>query len=442
MPETLSAAVVPTLIITVLILLNGLFVAAEFAIVAAPRATIDRLAASGSRAARSVARILHDPREVDRFIATAQLGITLASLGLGMYGEHLLAEWLSLRFEGLGADRWIAAHTLGSVTAIAILTYFHIVIGEMVPKSIALQRADRAILWITPVMRAVQLTLYPLVISLNGLGNLTMRLLGIERQGGSAESVRTAEELAYIVRESQAGGMLRRESATVVQELHEFSELTAAQVMVPRVRVVGLDLEDSAADVRYKLDRSPHTRYPVIDGDLDHVVGMLHVKDLLGGLHGDAIVASLPTRPVPFVPQTASSEQVLAAMRAVRAQMVIVMDEHGGTAGVITLEDLLEEVVGELTEDVASVREIVQRADGRFVVAGTVRLIDAGAAIGAVIEHPDAESVSGLVLHLLGRPAVPGDVVEFEEARVEVLSVRGNGVREALVERRIPLPPG
>ncbi|MEX2180822.1 MAG: hemolysin family protein [Gemmatimonadaceae bacterium] len=436
MGDAFAAAAMPTVIVTVLILLNGLFVAAEFAIVGAPRATIDRLAQAGNWSARMVHRILSDQREVDRFIATAQLGITLASLGLGMYGEHLLAAWLAVRFEALGAGQWIAAHSLGSVTAIAVLTYFHIVIGEMVPKSIALQRADRAVLWIAPVMRIVQLTLFPLVVVLNGMGNGVIRVLGIRRSGSSRESVRTPDELAYIVRESQAGGMLRRESATVVQELLEFSDLTAEQVMVPRVRVVGLDLDDGPDEVRARLDASPHTRYPVIAGDLDHIVGMLHVKDLLGGLPPGTTVAALPARPVPFVPETAKTEEVLAAMRTHRAQMVVVMDEHGGTAGIITLEDLLEEVVGELTEDVTSPKEIRPREGGGFIVAGTVRVTDAGAALGAVIEHPEVETVSGLVLALLGRPPKVGDVVEYEEARVQVLRLRGHGVHEALITRR------
>lgn len=436
MIESALERLLPALIVTVLVLLNGLFVAAEFAIVGAPKATMDRLANAGNRAARLVRRVLNDPQEVDRFIATAQLGITLASLGLGMYGEHLLAEWLAARFEALGAGRWVAAHTLGSIGAVAFLTYVHIVVGEMVPKSIALSRADRAVLWIAPVMRVVQLALFPLVVTLNGIGNATLRLLGVRRHAASAESVRTPDELAYIVRESTAGGLIKKQSARVVQELLEFGDLTAEQVMVPRVKVVGLDVSDAAEDVSNVLAASPHSRYPIVDGDLDHVVGMLHVKDLLAGLSAGQQVAALPVRPVPFVPETMTADQVLATMRAERSQLVVVMDEHGGTSGIITLEDLLEEVVGELTEDASAQAEIRPRGDGRVVVAGTVRVTDAGAAIGAVIEHPDVESVSGLVLALLGRPPKVGDVVEYEEARIEVLALRGRGVREALVSRR------
>ncbi len=175
-------------IVAVLVLLNGLFVAAEFAIVGTPRVAIDKRVAAGELLARRVQGVLEDPRRQDRFIATAQLGITLASLGLGMYSEHQVAERLVHWLEGLGAGRYIAAHTLASIVAVAILTYAHIVFGEMVPKSIALQRAERTVLWITPVMLVIQAVCYPLVLALNALGNLLLRL---DRHPATAAIART-----------------------------------------------------------------------------------------------------------------------------------------------------------------------------------------------------------------------------------------------------------
>src|SRR5215217_6391488 len=198
----MTDVLLPTLIVALLLALNALFVAAEFAIVGVSRPVIERRAEDGEWRARLVVRVLRDPGEQDRFIATAQLGITLASLGLGMYGEHLLAGWLSERLGVLGAGRWIAAHTLGSVLAVAILTYFHIVLGEMVPKSIALQHAERSVLWIAPVMRVFQLAALPLVIVLNGVGNAVLRLVGVRRDRVHDEQYRTPEELAYLVHES------------------------------------------------------------------------------------------------------------------------------------------------------------------------------------------------------------------------------------------------
>lgn len=427
------SSLVPVLIIAALIVLNGLFVAAEFAIVGVPRSSVDRLAARGNRTARVLQAILRDPLRQDRFIATAQLGITLASLGLGMYGEHVLAQAIAGWLEQLGAGRWIAAHTIAAVISITILTYLHIVLGEMVPKSLALQQAERTALWITPPMRAIQGAFYPLVVALNGTGNGLLRLVGIHRQAGGAEGGRTAEDLAYIVRESQAGGLLRSDAAQVVQELLEFGDLTVREVMVPRVRVVGLPLGATIEDIRRTLRTSPHTRYPVYDGTIDRIIGILHVKDLLRELAGGSPVTRERLRPVPFVPEAIGMDQLLDTLRSARSQVAIVMDEFGGTAGMITIEDLFEEVVGEFGENPATQPTIHRDGDGRLRVAGSVRLDELAGALDRVLEHEEVDTVGGLVLTLLGRPPHVGDVVTFEGASFEVARVEGHGVAECLL---------
>lgn len=426
----MTEAIIPTLIVTVLILLNGLFVAAEFAIVGAPRPAIEQRAAAGGRTAMMVARILRDPREQDRFIATAQLGITLASLGLGMYGEHLLAVWLADQFTALGAARWVAAHTLGSIAAIIILTYFHIVVGEMVPKSLALQQAERVVLWIAPPMRIIQLASYPLVIALNGIGNGVLRLFGIRRDDGRAEHVRTPDELAYLVHESQVGGLLRSEAARVVAELLDFGDLTAGEVMVPRVRVVGIPLGASADALRTLLRERPFTRYPVYDGTLDQIVGMLHVKDILKCLPACDALRREQVRRVPFVPEAATMDQVISTLRKGRAQMAVVMDEHGGTAGILTSEDLFEEVVGDVGDEAVPHPEIARVGDGAVRASGVVRLEALGDALGVNLERDDVDTVSGLVLTVLGGPPAVGNVVEYGGVRIEVIAVAGLGVAQ------------
>ena len=436
----------PALIITLLILLNALFVAAEFAIVGAPRAAIERRAAQGHWLARMVHQILETPRRQDRFIATAQLGITLASLGLGMYGEHVLAEGIVheldvLGFDALGAARWITAHTIASIVAVAILTYFHIVVGEMVPKSLALQSAERTVLWITPLMQAIQIALYPFVVGLNALGNLVLKLFGINRQEGSAEHLYSPEELALIVEESQEGGQLRAESGRVLRELFEFGDLTAREAMVPRVKVGGIPLDATPDDVRAIVSEKPHTRYPVFDGDLDHIVGLVHIKDLLRLTTQQTGVASHDVRPIPYVPETTPLDSVLATLRGQHAQMAVVLDEHGGTAGVITLEDLFEEVAGEIPEGAALGAEaasLFRDAEGRLHAAGTVRIEEVGEALGMVLEHPEVDSVSGLVMTLLGHPPEVGDAVEYDHVRFEVVSVDRHAVRECIVTPETP----
>src|SRR5262245_55466110 len=331
-------------IITVLIVLNGVFVAAEFAIVGAPKAAIDARAARGDRLARQVQRVLRDPQLQDRYIATAQLGITLASLGLGMYGEHVLADAIFHALGHTGVPAWIVAHTVATVVAVAVLTYFHIVAGELLPKSLALQQAERLACWITPPMLWTKNLLFPLVVTLNGLGNLLLKAFGVNRQAQNTEQYYTPEELQLIVQESGELGALRSESSEVLQELFEFGDLNAAQVMVPRVRIVGVHVGMKPAATRALLADQTHTRYPVYEKDLDHIVGMVHIKDLLRVFLRDEAISAAHARPLPVVPETAPLDTVLTVMRRDRTQMAVVIDEHGGTAGVVTLQDLFEEV--------------------------------------------------------------------------------------------------
>jgi len=421
-------------IIFLLVLANGLFVAAEFAIVGATRASIEHQAAQGHRLAQRVARILEDPRQQDRYIATTQIGISIASLGLGMYGEHVLAEWIVPWLEPYDDNPWIAAHALASGIAVAILTYLHIVLGEMVPKALALQSADDTVLYVSPVIEALELALKPLVVALNATGNALLRIVGIRRQEVEAERYHTPEELEFIVKESQEGGMLRGEAGRILRELFEFGDLTAAEAMVPRVRLVGIPVETEVDELRQLVRTHPHTRYPVYAGDLDHIVGSVHMKALLRHFVAGRPVTARDARPVPYIPATMAMDDVLAAMRRHSAQMAVVMDEYGGTAGLVTIEDLFEEVVGEIEEG----RErapLVRESDGRLLVRGTVRLKDVGEALGIALEHADVQSVSGLVLTELGRPAAVRDVVNWNGIRVEVTSLAGLGVGDAIITR-------
>lgn len=421
------------LIITGLILLNGIFVAAEFAIVGAPKAAIDARASQGDRLARLVQSVLRDPRKQDRYIATAQLGITLASLGLGMYGEHVVADSIYRMLGSAGAPAWIVSHGVASVVAVAILTYFHIVVGEMVPKSLALQQAERLARWITPPMLWTKNLFYPFVVVLNGLGNLLLKAIGVNRQVQNSDQYYTPEELQLIVQESEELGALRSESSQMLQELFEFGDLTAAQAMVPRVRISGIPVGTRPDRIREVLAETAHTRYPIYERDLDHIVGMVHIKDLLGLLLENELLTAAHARPVPVVPETAELDAVLDVMRRERTQMAVVIDEHGGTAGIVTLEDLFEEVVGEIEEGPGAGTQVYRDRDGRLRVPGTMRVDEVGSEFDLDIEHEDVDSVSGLILTLLGRPPVVGDLVRYDRLQFEVTTVKGHGVAEAAV---------
>ena len=420
------------LIVLILLLINAFFVAAEFAIVGVPKASLDARAAHGDRLARLVLRVLVDPHRRDLYIATAQIGITVASLGLGMYGEHALAEWILARLGAGGWGQWLAAHGFASAAAVAVLTYFHIVLGEMLPKSLALQSAEHLALWLTPAMLWVQTILYPFVTTLNGIGNLMLKPFGIAPQTHGSEQYYTSEELQLIVEESEEQGALRAESGRVLQELFEFGELTAGEAMVPRVRISGIPIGTTPAELRKILGGAPRTRYPVYEGDLDHIVGTYHIKDLLRLLLNGQGVTAAGARPAPVVPETAPLDAVLTTMRRERAQLAIVIDEHGGTSGIVTLEDLFEEVVGEFDEGPGPRRD----SYGRLRVPGTMRLDELGQLFDLELAHEEVDSVSGLVLALLGRPPRISDSVAYDRLQIDVTAVKGHGVDEAAVTLR------
>jgi len=429
-------------VILALLLANALFVAAEFSIVGVPRASIERVASHGNTLARRVVRILDGVKRRDRYLATTQIGVSLASLGLGMYGEHAVAAWVAAWLEPLNVTKWVAAHTVGSVVAVSILTYAHLVIGEMVPKALALQSAERTAMWVSPMIEAIEKAILPLVVVLDALRAMTIRAIGISGEVAEEERYHSTEELQLIIQESKDEGLLRGESGRILSELFEFGDLTAGQVMVPRVRLVSIQVGATADDIRNIVRTRPHTRFPVHTGDPDNIVGSVHIKDLLRHVVSNQPITRTDARLVPYVPMAMALDEVLNAMRPMRAQMAVVMDEHGGTAGIVTIEDLFEEVVGEIDEGRGRT-PIWRDPSGRLLVRGTVRLKDAGDAVGRSLEHPEVQTISGLVLALLGRPAAVGDVVTWNNVRIEVTAVAGRGVDDAgLTYSRTPQRTG
>ena len=343
-------SLIPIAIVAMLILLNGLFVAAEFAIVGAPRLAIEKRARAGERVARTVKYVIDDGRRRDRYIATEQLGITISSLGLGMYGEHTLAEWLVHRLEISGLGAWLSVHAAASVLAVTILTYFHIVVGEMVPKSVALLHAEQTTLAVTPPMMVIQTIWRPLVVALNAVGDWMLRLMGLSQQSGSAERYYTPEELQVVIEESQHAGLLRGETGRLIADVLEFGDATAASVMVPRVRMAAIPVGEEPAALAARLARTAHTRYPVYAGTPDNVIGFIGVKDIYRLIVDGLALAEAHVAPMPIVPASTSLDHVLVAMKKDATPMALVVDEFGGTAGLVTLEDLFSELMPESSE--------------------------------------------------------------------------------------------
>ena len=427
------------LVIAVLIALNALFVAAEFAVVGATPVAAQERARGGHRWAAEVARVVRDPRRLDRYIATAQLGITGASLALGMYGESQLAAWFHDLLRDTGGPAWMLSHSAAGALAVLLLSYLHIVLGEMVPKAVALADPLRAALRLAAIMRGFELFFYPVVVALNLFGNGILRLLGVERRFGANRY--TAEELQDIVWESEEEGLIGSESAQVLAELVDFGQLTAREAMIPRVQILGIETGASLAEVGRVVRAAPHTRYPVYSHDLDHIVGTIHIKDLVRRLSEGRPFRQSDVRPIPYVPGSATLDSVLETLRRTRSQMAVVMDEHGGTDGIITTEDLFEEVVGNIEDEVsAQPPDRRAEADGALVASGTVRVEEVGEHFDLSLEHEEVDTVSGLILALLDRPPAVGDRATWRGLDFQVIAVEGHGVSRARVTRRPPEP--
>ena len=432
--------------VIVMLLLNALFVAAEFAVVAVPRTAMKKRAEAGQKRAEHILAIKERPELQDQYIATSQLGITLASLGLGMYGEHALAEWLIHFFEGSGTFGFLAAHSTASIVAISILTYFHVVLGEMIPKTLALQKSENLMLAIMPIMQGFRFIMYPLVLSLNAMGNGFLGLLGIRRT--EVRPFSTVRDIQFIVHESQEAGALGMDTANVLQELLGFTDTDAGELMVPRVHIAGLEINSTAETVRQLLRASPHSRYPVYREKMDDILGFVHVQDLYYCLQeanyhaqsasaedtAPAVLDEEDLHSIPFLPATTALETVLQTLQREQVKMVILLDEFGGTAGLLSLEDIFSELAGPIDASDIYTAEIKEdREENQWKMAGTVRLEELSETLDFDITHDEVETLSGLILDVLERTPRLGDEIIFGPLKIKVISLQGRGVERCQV---------
>ena len=418
------------------VLANGFFVAAEFAIVKVRSTQVTELAEQGSVRAKMAKKLI---RHMDAYLSATQLGITLASLALGWIGEpafHHLIQPLFTRFSVSDAY----ARSISASVAFVIISILHIVLGELAPKSIAIQKPVATTLWTAHLLHAFYVVTYPAIWLLNGFSRFLLRMVGIHPASEHAEIAHSPEELRLILASSEKAGILSEENREIIEGVFQFSKRTARQIMVPRTDVVVLSTTRTIEENLETIRTTRHTRYPLCEGTLDQTIGLIHVKDLLlAQLRGPGRSLIELKREVLFVPENSTVESLLSQFIESKTHMAVVLDEYGGASGIVSLENITEELFGQIQDEFDRERpEIEPLGNGRYRVRGDYLIEDLADRLKIDVGEPEEETVGGYVAARLGREVLPGDHVELGDLSINVLEAERFRVRWVLVETKMP----
>jgi CBS domain containing-hemolysin-like protein len=439
--------------IFLLILAAAFFVASEYALVSVRKTRIEQLVSEGNN---SAVRVKFALEHLDRYIASVQIGVTIATLGLGALGEPVLATFLEPYLAAIMSPIaiFVTAAGVSTIIAFMIVTVLEIVLGEIVPKIIARQRAERISLMFIRPLDLFTFIVGPLVWVVNSLSNVVLRLLGV-RPGADHGTAYTIEELEMLVASSRQAGVLDQDEEVILRRVFDFGDLTARQVMRPRTEIFAIEVDDSLDDIIKTIAECKHSRLPVYEGNLDHIIGVLHVKDvfmLIAGVQPALATGGSPNtpnypreafkvrdimRPIDAVPETLDVADLLNRMLQHNQQMVVVVDEYGGTAGIVTLEDIVEEIVGEVHDEFepsgAQEKDINVTPEGTFV-NGLTSIDDVNEALGLDIES-EADTIGGFVFETLGRKPELGDEVSYDGIKLRVEALDGLRVARVRIIR-------
>jgi CBS domain containing-hemolysin-like protein len=410
--------------VLLLVLLNGFFVAAEFALVSVRSTRIDQLIEQGNRMARLVKRAQRDP---NRFISAAQVGITMASLGLGWIAEPALATVINPPLERLiGHDARISSHLIAGVIAYFLITLLHIVLGEQVPKMIALQRSEATILATAGPVSWISIPFRPLIALLYWLTAVVLKLLGLHWEGEHS-LVYSEDELKMLVTASHEKGILEESEQEMIVRALGFADIEAEEVMVPRTEIVAIPADATLQEAVHIVSSTGHARYPVYNESVDDIIGVFHTKDLYKLLQRNALkqfnLRRMVRAPL-MVPGSLPADDLLALMKRQRTHVAIVVDEYGGTAGMVTLEDILERIVGEIHDEFETGAEDVQEMEnGEARISGLLTIDEVNERFGLKIDDPIYNTIGGYVFGQLGRRPEIGDEIRSNNhiLRVEAL---------------------
>jgi putative hemolysin len=429
------------IIVFLMIFINALYVAGEFSAVSARKTRIVQIAEEGNTLAKTLLPILQDPHKLDNYIAASQVGITLSSIVLGIYGERqiapLIEPWIARLPFGLGSSVMGTAAAAGIATTLVLilLTTLQVVLGELLPKSIGIQYPERmALATVLPVKWSADFLLKPLIVILNGSGNLVLKLLGIQADHEHAH-IHSPEEIVILVRESHRGGLIDADERQFLQNVFRSSRIQAGEVAIPRNRMVAAPIDRPLNLVLEMAAESAFTRIPIYER---HIVGFVHLRDLftLQRTDPDASLRNI-LRPVPFVPESLSLPAVWDRLDQAQSYLAIVFDEYGGTAGLLTREDLIEELFGELQDEFDDERALITPAgEGRVVVRGDMLIANLNDLLEIDLPRDTASTIGGLIMDQLGRVPRVGDMVELEHIVLQAEAIAHNSVTSV----RITLP--
>jgi CBS domain containing-hemolysin-like protein len=417
------------------IIANGFFVAAEFSIIKVRPTQLAEMAAAGSTRARMARRII---RKLDSYLSATQLGVTLASLALGWVGEPAFEGLIEPHLLFLGIYRIGVAHTIAASIAFILISSLHIIFGELGPKYLAIDKTLGTALWSAHLLRAFYVLMFPIIWVLNRTTNGIMRLIGIGSTGGT--EAHSQEELRLILAHSEKAGILSEENREIIEGVFQFSKRTARQIMVPRTDVSVLSTLKSIEENLEIIRTTRHTRYPLCDGTLDQTIGLIHVKDLfLAQLRGPGRTMMELKRDVLFVPENSTVEALLSQFIEHKTHMAIVLDEYGGASGIVSLENITEELFGQIQDEFDRERpEIEPLGNGRYRVRGDYLIEDLADRLKVDVGEPAEETIGGYVAARLGPEVVPGDRTQLGELSIEVLDAERFRVRWVIVQIEPP----
>ncbi len=421
--------------VVILVALNGFFVAAEFALVSVRKSRIEELVNKGDRRARRVFQALE---HLDTYIAATQLGITMASLALGAIGEPAVAHLVDPLFSFLPANaRYFTAHGVAVAVSFSLVTALHIVFGELAPKSVALQKPDGTALFVTGPLNLFLAVFRPVILALNATGNFVTRRLGLETatEHGSVHSV---EELELLVHTTREAGEIDEQQEQMVSGVFDFKDTIVRKVMTPRPDITAIDVDTPTDEILRVVSASGHSRLPVYEDNLDNIIGVIHVKDVLHDVADGSMDASVRAlmRPALFVPESKRGSFLLAELRRQKIPLAVVRDEYGVVSGVVTIEDLIEEIVGDILDEYDLEEETLTRvADGVWLVEGSVLLENLSEPLEVEFPTDEADTIGGFVFSLSGHQPEQGESVEFPPYRLIVEQTDGKRVQKVRIER-------